>query len=168
MQGLIKRSKIALGISVTLSILTACASHPTGILEGGIKVEEIYKHGVDAVATKNDENKALVSRLRHDASTYRVAPDYSAWTRDSINEIRQLFPTHQNKRIAVYVYPHLSSVEQNPIPGYVTEFSLYIGTQYALPEEIPAEYPDDTYRRVLRTSVPDDYTPPDRPNGDEQ
>lgn len=46
------------------------------------------------------------------------------------------FQKLQNPELKMYVYPHLASNAEVPIPGYFTVFSAYTRDYYALPYEI--------------------------------
>ena len=59
----------------------------------------------------------------------------SGYTRTAGTEIRNIFPRLKNKALIMYVFPHLSRGERNPVPGYSTAFSFYEKTEYALPGE---------------------------------
>lgn len=59
----------------------------------------------------------------------------AAWTRDAESELDALFPTLDNPRLNLYVFPHLS-VDGHPVPGYLTHFHLYEDSRiWALPGE---------------------------------
>ena len=42
----------------------------------------------------------------------------------------------RNPTLHMYVYPHLATVDEVPIPGYWTVFPLYAKNHYALPGEL--------------------------------
>ena len=42
----------------------------------------------------------------------------------------------RNPTLHMYVFPHLATADQVPIPGYWTVFKLYATDHYALPGEI--------------------------------
>ncbi|MEE9493614.1 MAG: TIGR03751 family conjugal transfer lipoprotein [Gammaproteobacteria bacterium] len=60
---------------------------------------------------------------------------YAPYTRTQINELESLFPRLPNPDIAIYMYPHLSTRNEVPVPGYTTVIPLYERVQYALPGE---------------------------------
>ncbi|WP_437884529.1 TIGR03751 family conjugal transfer lipoprotein [Pseudomonas sp. LRF_L74] len=64
----------------------------------------------------------------------------TAYTRTAANEIRNLFPRLPNPDLVMYVYPHLTSSQQTPVPGYSTVFPLYERVQYAQPGERLEDY----------------------------
>jgi conjugative transfer region lipoprotein (TIGR03751 family) len=61
--------------------------------------------------------------------------DLVGYTRDSSNEINQLFPRLPNPELVIYVFPHINA-KGRPIPGYSTSFLLYEKDEYALPGEV--------------------------------
>jgi conjugative transfer region lipoprotein (TIGR03751 family) len=63
--------------------------------------------------------------------------DASAYTRTAQNEIDALFIRLPNPDLVLYVYPHLATGEDVPIPGYSTVFPMYERVIYALPGELP-------------------------------
>ena len=56
-------------------------------------------------------------------------------TPNNTKEISQLFPTLPNPQLMMYVYPHLSHLDEAPVPGYTTAFSLYEKNYYAVEGE---------------------------------
>ncbi len=66
--------------------------------------------------------------------------DLSGYTRESNNEINQIFPRLANPTLVIYIYPHLSGSERHPVPGYSSAFTLYEKVEYALPGEPEARY----------------------------
>jgi len=63
--------------------------------------------------------------------------DATAYTRIAQNEIDALFVRLPNPDLVMYVFPHLATEEDVPIPGYSTVFPLYERVIYALPGEVP-------------------------------
>ena len=47
-------------------------------------------------------------------------------------------PFHKlaNPTLSMYVAPHLATESQVPVPGYTTEFSMWVRDHYALPGEV--------------------------------
>jgi conjugative transfer region lipoprotein (TIGR03751 family) len=46
------------------------------------------------------------------------------------------FPTLPNPQLIMYVYPHFSTQDEAPIPGYTTTFNLYEKMYYAMEGEV--------------------------------
>lgn len=65
----------------------------------------------------------------------RPEPLYTDYTRTAANEIRVLFPRLPNPDIGIFIYPHLATRNEVPVPGYATVIPLYERVQYALPGE---------------------------------
>ena len=60
-------------------------------------------------------------------------PDLRGYSRSESDALALEFPLLANPRFVLYVFPHLSN--KAPVPGYVTNFSLYESDLYALPGE---------------------------------
>ena len=156
MQIWINRAVKGLCCVTSVLLLGGCASTKLSNLQKGTPVVSIYEHGAPNSAKAQEElNRQLVAKLREDqlVST-RELPRYEAWSRSSLNEIQQLFPKVENPTITMYVYPHLATDENVPVPGYTTAFNLYTKDQYALPGELPQKYPDRAFRRTVGIDVP--------------
>lgn len=78
-----------------------------------------------------------------------------AYTRTAVNEIENLFPTLENPNLVMYVFPHLTSDERLPVPGYSTSFSLFERTEFALPGETRPKVPEKPKRRIRIVSGDD-------------
>lgn len=65
----------------------------------------------------------------------RPAPLYDDYIRTSANEIKVLFPRLENPDIGIFIFPHLATANNVPVPGYSTVIPLYESVQYALPGE---------------------------------
>lgn len=81
-----------------------------------------------------------IDSLKADAPGERPAahqsdPLYEDYTRTSANEIKVLFPRLPNPDISLFIYPHLATKNEVPIPGYATVIPLYAQVEYALPGE---------------------------------
>ena len=62
--------------------------------------------------------------------------DQGGYTRNAGNEINHRFPTVNNPRLVMYVFPHIGK-DRLPVPGYATAFPLFEkAALYALPGEI--------------------------------
>ena len=74
--------------------------------------------------------------------------DATDYTRTAANEIENLFPTLENPNLVMYVFPHLTSDERLPVPGYSTSFPLFERTEFALPGETRPKRPAKPKRRI--------------------
>jgi len=115
--------------------LTGCATSGNAIPDGGPTMAEVY---ADAMRQSNGETlndaRSTVANIQTPV-TYDGVNRLSPYTRTSVNEINNLFPTLPNPQLVMYVYPHLAGNDQAPVPGYSTAFSLFDKTYYALPGE---------------------------------
>lgn len=125
---------------IAASMVSACGASPKNVIvQDGPTVEQILRGEAGQVAESQRRNTGagLAARLTATTST-----GYAEYTRDSVNEIQQLFPTLPNPTIALYVHPHLVedrvTREFLPVPGYTTAFPLYPRVQFALPGELPS------------------------------
>ena len=116
-------------IIVCLSLLTACSTNPR---------KEIFDNAgpeMDELFHKNKRMKSL-----KDNSYGRSSGRNEPYTRSQDKELSDLFPEAYNKRLSVYVFPHISN--GHPIPGYTTTTYLYSGSQnYLLPGEVDQRRP---------------------------
>ena len=65
--------------------------------------------------------------------------DQGGYTRHAGNEIDHLFPTVNNPRLVMYVFPHIGK-DRLPVPGYATAFPLFEkAALYALPGEVSGD-----------------------------
>jgi|CXWL01.1.fsa_nt_gi conjugative transfer region lipoprotein (TIGR03751 family) len=122
--------------------LTGCVntSKEAILPQTGPTMKDVY----DRHFAGNGHDKALVSS--HSMATPlgnrrigTAVTDLSGYTRESFNETRHLFQRLPNPDLVMYVYPHLSGPEGNPVPGYSTVFPFYETVHYALPGEVDGE-----------------------------
>ena len=114
--------------------LSGCASSGTAIPQEGPTMAEVYQEAMQESNTDTlDSARAQINSLK----VTQVADKTSSlnFSRNQANEITNLFPQLPNPQLVMYIYPHLASEEDAPVPGYTTAFSLYEQNHYALPEE---------------------------------
>ena len=147
-------------------LASSCVSPRSVLFTEGPTMKEVLQGATTAPIASIDEQEGdhIQSQLRLAAhvNPRKVVP-YDAYTRDSLNEINQLFPKLRNPKFALYINPHLSTSTRAPVPGYTTEFSLFDRDVYALPEEIPPNrYPtsEDLVDRETDVSVERDVFVP--------
>ena len=127
--------RIFASISVLCASLTlaACAGKESLVPEDGRTMLEIYQdHVGDAGSPALLEARLALRRPVDDREL-----DASSYTRTAQNEIDALFVRLPNPDLVLYVYPHLATGEEVPIPGYSTVFPMYERVIYALPGELP-------------------------------
>lgn len=75
------------------------------------------------------------NRLSLDENPNNESLSYIEYTRTAENEIESLFPRILNPDLVIYIYPHLATKNQAPIPGYSSVLPLFERVQYRLPGE---------------------------------
>jgi len=137
----LKTQRLVLLISGLIG-LTGCVntSKEAMLPQSGPTMKDVY----DRHFAGNSPEKALVSSnsiatLLSHRRIGNAVTDLRGYTRESFNETRQLFQRLPNPDLVMYVYPHLSGPEGNPVPGYSTVFSFYETVHYALPGEVEGE-----------------------------
>jgi len=97
--------------------------------------QECREKALDRYLIANPEENSSDDALPSKTLPPQPEPLYAGFNRTADNEIRVLFPRLPNPDIAIYVYPHLATKNQVPVPGYATVIPLYERVQYALPGE---------------------------------
>lgn len=116
-----KTTKTLITFLWTSVLLSACAFQDAPVLQRtGPTTLEIYSEHMDKPAT-----------LQGMAPSVHVAEDVDDTTADLAQFPRRL----RNPTLHMYVFPHLATADQVPIPGYWTVFQLYKQNHYALPGE---------------------------------
>lgn len=62
--------------------------------------------------------------------------DLSQYVRDSKTELNSKFKKIPNPTLYMFVAPHISTQAGVPVPGYITEFTMWERDHYALPGEV--------------------------------
>lgn len=96
---------------------------------------ECHEKARDRYLIADPENKDSEDALPSKSLPPLPEPLYDTFNRTADNELRILFPRLPNPDIAIYIYPHLATKNQVPVPGYATVIPLYDRVQYALPGE---------------------------------
>lgn len=126
-------------------VVSSCATSPRNVLRQGEgpTVLDIMKgdvSSVNAAGVVTDQVPIKRKPVRREPGS--TSSEHGPYTRDSLNETRQLFPTLPNPTIALYVHAHPvvdpNTRETLPVPGYTTAFPLYSRVQFAMPGELPA------------------------------
>lgn len=125
-----------------LGLFTGCATGDKERIlpQDGPTMKQVYDNHFSGgrSLTGSDDSDPTASSQRRPSP--RAEADLSGYTRDAYAEIQQIFPRLHNPTLVLYVFPHLSASEQNPVPGYSTAFTLYEQTEFALPGETEAGY----------------------------
>ena len=130
------RTAARASISAAWLLLAGCAGTKESLLpQNGPTMLEIYQQHFERMETATAKGAAR-ARL----PLRPLAPeegDLAGYTRMADTEAQSLFPRLPNPTLVMYVFPHLSTEEGHPVPGYATSFPMYERPQYALPGEAP-------------------------------
>lgn len=115
------RHLIKLILLLMVTFISSCSSSIEG--EQGVKMDVLLqnnnKHSDEIVVKKISNYQGLNSEF----------------VRTQSIELHNRFPKLPNPVLNIFVYPHLTK-DNNPVPGYTTNFTLYKSDQYALPNEV--------------------------------
>jgi len=136
-----------------LFFASGCSNHNI-LPDTGPDIQEVYGRHIggqkgDPARPPTDEEKEAhkqnTSTVTGSTSLYRPVMDGAAdlvdYTRQSGNEVEQLFPLLPNPQIVIYVPPHFTA-KGRPIPGYTTVTRMYDHDEYAMPGEWIPDHPD--------------------------
>jgi len=115
--------------------LAGCSTNGRGVLpHNGPTMSQIYQQKMHEGDTQVEDLTA--ARDKANAGWLGAAnTSQYGYTRTAGNELNNLFPKLPNPTIVMYVYPHLAGLDEAPVPGYSTAFTLYKEEHYALPGE---------------------------------
>ena len=111
--------RLPLCAAISLMALNGCAANK--IPESSRTMADIYVAG--------DTSTPRLTREINNGSK-----DLAGYTREAATELTTRFPQVPNPTLTMYVFPHLTK-DGLPIPGYITEFSMYASAPFALPGE---------------------------------
>jgi conjugative transfer region lipoprotein (TIGR03751 family) len=114
-------------------LLPGCASHIDNVVPQDLPT---MKHIYDE---KAGNGGAAVLRQRE--ADIRARPintdeDYLSDLPPRAAQIKHLFPALPNPELYMYVKPHVVGSSGAAVPAYMTRFTLYERTHYALPNEV--------------------------------
>ena len=121
-------------ILISLGVLAGCASrNAEQMRHDGVESRVLYRQAQhrESVPTALDVRRVKHMMIRD--------VQYEPYTRTAMNELDVQFKRLPNPMITIYVYQHLATADNAPIPGYTTAISLYSRDQYALPNEVLAQ-----------------------------
>ena len=119
------RSLTITALVLTSGLMAGCASQQELIPDTGPDILDVYdRHMQQSSQTPNMWREIRDGRR-----------DLSDYTRSAATELDTRFPKLPNPELVMYVFPHLTA-KGRPVPGYVTTFSMYETTHYALPGEV--------------------------------
>lgn len=128
-----KNRRLPVALVWTSVLMVGCASTKESVLpQDGPTMKSIYdQHMIDV--QKSDQRRAIGGQPLPQSGI----DHYRGFVREAANEIDTAFPRLPNPTLVMYIFPHLSGSERNPVPGYATTFPLYEKVEYALPGEVP-------------------------------
>ncbi|BCD97757.1 hypothetical protein MARGE09_P1958 [Marinagarivorans cellulosilyticus] len=133
----IKASAILASI-LAMSLTAGCASSIDKVVEDrGQDMESIYAHYAGGDKANNYERRKRTLNMR-DAESRSAMTGFPPHP----ERVRHLFPKLPNPELFMFVRPHAVGASGAPIPAYITRFTMYEKTHYALPGETV-----DTIRR---------------------
>ncbi len=125
--------KLTVALSITLiSIITGCSSKDAMLPKPDQSMLDVYnQHANGANESQLYDSRSLIRRTTQEDDVH-----LSDYVRMEKNQLESKFKTIPNPTLYMFVSPHLASDTQVPIPGYLTEFTMWEKTHYALPGEI--------------------------------
>jgi conjugative transfer region lipoprotein (TIGR03751 family) len=127
--------------------LVGCATNKEKLLpHGDATMHDIWNRETGGSASGGETARQLLDarqvlrRPLTDAETPAESTINAAYTRTAQNEIYRQFHRLPNPDLVMYVFPHLTGTDPEPVPGYSTVFPLYQRVQYALPGERTEDY----------------------------
>lgn len=106
-------------------LFAGCSSQKELIPEEGPDILDVY----DRHMQSSSETPNMWREIR-DGNR-----DLAGYTRSAGRELETQFPRLPNPELVMFVFPHLTA-KGRPVPGYVTTFTMYEKTHYALPGEV--------------------------------
>jgi len=145
--------KLSLISVIALSTLGCASKVSNKLRQGGIESKELYRQA----AGEDKRGAGRYLDVKRAKNMIGSEARYEPYTRTAINETEQLFQLLPNPKISIYVYPHLSTRDNAPVPGYTSAVSLYKADEYALPKEVIAQgvvQPGDPLLDIETSDVP--------------
>ncbi len=135
----IPKHSMAMTVLCCSLALSACTTPGANTIPkgGSMTMTDIYRHETSGGENRQSVSPDDLTKLRASLVQDKGQTDYVGYTATSINETDNLFHKLPNPEIAVYVFPHMVSLngEYFPKPGLSTGFFLYKQNHYAMPNE---------------------------------
>jgi conjugative transfer region lipoprotein (TIGR03751 family) len=129
-----KNRLLVVGLLSMLGIsLTGCTTCANAIPNNEPTMAEIYETAMQ------QSHQSTLEQAREQVKNITCSDSLACIpsnTKTEMGEVNTIFPTLPNPPLVMYVYPHLSHVDEAPVPGYTTAFSLYEKTYYAVEGEL--------------------------------
>ena len=124
---------ISASLIIALAAMSGCASHIDKVVPTNTAtMKQIYE-------SKTGNGNAEVLRRRE--MEIRARPlssdeDYISDLPPRAAQIEHLFPALPNPELFMYVKPHVIGNSGAAVPAYMTRFTMYDRTHYAMPNEV--------------------------------
>lgn len=112
------------------ALLSGCTTCANAIPNHEPTMAEIYEQ------TLHNTNSESIEKARLHVQKIQPIELGQSNLKTTECEASSLFPLLPNPQVMMYVYPHLSTQEEAPVPGYRTAFSLYERNYYAVEGEM--------------------------------
>lgn len=115
--------------------LTGCTSHINKVVPKDQKnMKQIYNEKAGS---------GNLEMLKQREADIRARPiggeDYVSTLPPHAAQIQHLFPALPNPELYMYVKPHVIGASGAAVPAYMTRFTMYERTHYAMPNEVVAK-----------------------------
>lgn len=115
--------------------LTGCASHIDKVVPKDQKnMKQIYNEKAGSGNTEMLKQREADIRARPIGGE-----DYVSTLPPHAAQIQHLFPALPNPELYMYVKPHAIGASGAAVPAYMTRFTMYERTHYAMPNEVVAK-----------------------------
>lgn len=119
-------------VCMVATIITGCSSKEGLIPTPNKTMQEVYDQAMGAT----DQGRLMDERSVIRRSMTESESDLSEFVRTESNQLKVKFSLLPNPTMYMFVAPHLSTSDEVPVPGYLTEFKLFTRDHYALPGEV--------------------------------
>lgn len=119
-----------LASSVIMSACTTSKDRTIPIPDKNMR--QVYSQHMNSVS----EGKVKDTRMVLRRSLLENDVDLAHYSRTESNHLTSQFTFLPNPVLVMYVAPHLATLSEVPVPGYVTQFRMYEKDHYALPSEM--------------------------------
>jgi len=123
----------SIGFLTASFLLVGCASHIDKVVPKNLPtMKQIYDEKAGNGGT------ALLRQREADirARPIRGSEDYLSELPPRAAQIEHLFPALPNPELYMYVRPHVIGSSGAAVPAYMTRFTMYDRTHYAMPNEV--------------------------------
>lgn len=126
----------SLAIAVVMASLGGCLSHIDKVApqEDMPTMKQVYEEQTGSGGTEALQQREADIRARPVAKE-----DYLTEVHPYPGRIQHLFPALPNPELFMYVKPHVVGSSGAVVPAYITRFTMYERTHYAMPNEVVSQ-----------------------------